>query len=259
MKKHLPSAAIGLAVVAAVAFVAWAYTHRGESYAEDELIPAEAGKICIVPIGEVDESDLVFARDFVEASFGRETVTCEPLPLQDEYYYPGRGQYGANSLLRYLEANSPPGAYRAVGITEQDIFTGELNFLFGIARCPGKCAVVSTHRFDNYCDSPEQRMVRFAKLLQHETGHTFGLLHCRQRLCIMKFADGYKTMDDGRLSLCARCEKSLCAAAGVDAEERREKMEAVLKEYGLWEEAGGAEGLATPPAPANLAPEPAMP
>ena len=232
-------------VAAAVAFVFWVYTRRGQTYAAEEVLTDAVGKICIVPIGEVAESDLAFARDFVEASFGRETVISEPLPLQDEYYYPTRGQYGANGLLRYVEANAPRGAYRAVAITAQDIFTGDLNFLFGIGRCPGKCAVVSTYRF--------------GKLLVHETGHTFGLLHCRQPLCIMKFAEGYQTMDGTRVAMCTRCERSLCSVTALDAGERCGKIETVLKKYGLWDEAGGAEGIEPPPAPANLAPEALMP
>jgi len=217
------------------------------------------GKICVVPVGEVAESDLAFARDVVEASFGRETLVCEPLPLQDEYYYPARGQYGANGFLRYVEVNAPRGAYRAVGITARDIFAGDLNFLFGIGRCPGKCAVVSTYRFGFYCATPERRMVRFAKLLVHETGHTFGLLHCRQPPCVMRFADGYETLDDTRLAMCARCERSLCAVTALDAGERRKNLDGVFTKYGLWEEAGGAEGLEPPPAPADLTPAKSLP
>lgn len=258
-KKHVPSAVICLVVAGAAAFVFWVHTRRVRPHASEEVVPAAAGKICVMPIGEVAESDLAFARDVVEASFGRETLVCEPLPLQDAYYYPERGQYGANGFLRYVEANAPRGAYRAVAITGRDVFTGDLNFLFGIGRCPGKCAVVSTYRFGFYCAGPEQRMVRFAKLLVHEAGHTFGLLHCRQPLCIMKFAEGYETMDGTRLAMCARCERSLCAVTALDADERRKNIEDVLKEYGLWEEAGGADGLAPPPAPADLAPDKLLP
>jgi archaemetzincin len=102
-------------------------------------------------------------------------------------------------------------------------------------------------------------MVRFAKLIVHEAGHTFGLLHCRQRLCIMKFAEGYETLDGTKLAMCARCERSLCAVTALDADERRKNLEEVLKEHGLWEEVGGAEGLAPPPAPADLTPEKSLP
>lgn len=235
------------------------HTRRVRTQSTEEVAFPAVGKIYVVPIGEVAESDLAFARDVVEASFGRETLVCEPLPLQDAYYYPERGQYAANGFLRYVEANAPRGAYRTVAITAQDIFAADLNFLFGMGRCPGKCAVVSTYRFGFYCATPERRMVRFAKLIVHEAGHTFGLLHCRQRLCIMKFAEGYETLDGTKLAMCGRCERSLCAVTALDADERRKDLEEVLKEHGLWEEVGGAEGLAPPPAPADLTPEKSLP
>lgn len=259
VKKHLPTALICLVVAAAAAFVLSVHVRRVETRLEGESVSPAAGKICVMPIGDVAERDVAFARDVVEASFGRETLIAEPLPLQAAYYYPERGQYGANGFLRYVEANAPRGAYRVLGVTAQDIFAGDLNFLFGMGRCPGKCAVVSTYRFGFYCDTPEQRMVRFAKLVVHELGHTFGLLHCRQPLCIMKFAVGYETLDGTRLAMCARCERNLCAVTALDAAERRAKLEEVMKEYGLWEEVGGAQGLTPPPAPADPSPEKLLP
>jgi hypothetical protein len=45
----------------------------------------------------------------------------------------------------------------------------------------------------------------------------------------------------------------------LDADERRKNLEKVLKEYGLWEEVGGAEGLAPAPAPADLTPDKLLP
>jgi len=246
-------------VAAAAAFVLYVYLRPAAAPTVEEGFFAPAGKICVVPIGEVAPGDLAFVSEVVAASFGREVVVCEALPVQESYYHPERGQYGANGFLRYVEANAPRGAYRVVGVTAQDVFAGDLNFLFGIGRCPGKCAVVSTYRLGFYCDTPERRMVRLAKLTVHESGHAFGLLHCRQPLCIMKFAEGYAALDRVRLATCARCERNLCATAALDAEERRRELERVLREHGLWEDLGGAAGLAPPPAPADLSPEKLLP
>jgi archaemetzincin len=217
-------------------------------------VPLER-KVYVVPIGDVPEADLAFARRVLAASLGREAVVAEPLPLPKAQYYPDRGQYGAAGLLRYLEANAPAEAYRTVGITAQDIFTGELNFLFGIARCPGGAAVISTYRMGLYCDSSQQRLVRLVKLMIHELGHTFGLMHCRQPRCAMKFAIGYEALDRTSVALCERCEEEFCRLGGIDAAARRAELEAVLEAYGLLEEAGGKEGLEPPAAPADLSPE----
>lgn len=253
-KKSFP--VIGVSVVAAVAaaFVIWISGHGGEDEAGDGGSTLE-GKICVVPIGDVPEEDAAFACDVLAAHLGREAVVFEPLPLQESYYYSERDQYGAAGFLGYVEANAPAEAFRAVGLTARDITIPQLNFLFGMGRCPGKCAVISTHRLDYYCESRAQRHVRFAKLIIHELGHTFGLLHCRQPLCAMKFADGYATLDYTRVALCERCEARLCKMAALDARERREDIGGVAKKYGLWAEAGGLEGMTPPPAPADLSPE----
>jgi archaemetzincin len=243
-------------VAAVAAFVLWASLREDDvSTPPESYSPPAERKIYVVPLGDVPEGDVAFACRVLEASLGREAVVAKPLSLQEAYYYPGRGQYGAAGLLGYLEANAPPEAYRVVGVTAQDIFTGDLNFLFGMARCPGGAAVTSTHRMGFYCDSSQRRLVRFAKLIVHESGHTFGLMHCRQPRCAMKYAIGFKTLDRTRIALCERCEGNLCWLGATDAAARRAKIEAVITAYGLLEEAGGPDGLEPPAAPADLSPE----
>jgi len=209
----------------------------------------------LIPIGDVPRADLEFAADVLRANFGRDVVLAEPLPLQAEYYYEGRDQYGAAGFLRYVEANSPREAFRVVGLTAVDITIRDLNFLFGMGRCPGRCAVMSTYRLGFYCPNAYRGRSRFAKLIVHEMGHTFGLLHCRRRDCVMKFAEGYVAVDFQRLAMCERCEKYFCNVAAVDREARRARLEAVAKKYGFWREMGEAAALTPPPAPADLTPE----
>jgi archaemetzincin len=250
----LPSIGLSVALAAAAAFVI--FVQRGGDGEEEgnDVSPVE-GRICVMPIGDVPAEDVAFACDVLAAHLGRETVIYEPLPLQDSYYYPERDQYSAAGFLAYVEANAPAEAYRAVGLTAEDVTIPELNFLFGMGRCPGKCAVLSTYRLDYYCESSAQRRVRFAKLIVHELGHTYGLFHCRQPLCGMKFANDYATLDHSRLAFCERCEERMCRVGKIDPEERRAALVEVIKKYGLWTEAGGLEGMTPPPAPADLSPE----
>jgi len=238
----------------AAAFVIWV-SGGAEEGGEDNAGSPFEGKICVMPIGDVPEDDVTFACDVLAADLGREVVVTEPLPLQDSYYYAARDQYSAAGFLAYVEANAPDGAFRAVGLTAQDITIPQLNFLFGMGRCPGKAAVMSTYRLDFYCESSVQRRARFAKLLVHELGHTFGLLHCRQPLCGMDFAEGYASLDYSRIAFCERCEANLCELADLDAEERRKDLEEVVKKYGLWTELGGQVGMTPPPEPADLSPD----
>ncbi|UCH79388.1 MAG: hypothetical protein JSU81_05405 [Candidatus Coatesbacteria bacterium] len=255
MKRYLPFIAITLLAAVSAAFVIWAHLSRPEVFTSPGGSSAVAGKVCLIPIGEVPKADVAFAAAVLEADFGRDVVIADSLPLQEEYYYEERDQYSAAGFLKYVEANAPREAYRVVGLTAADITIRDLNFLFGMGRCPGRCAVMSTYRLGFYCSTEYRRRLRFAKLTVHEMGHTFGLLHCRRRTCIMKFAEGYVAVDFQRLAMCERCEEHFCGVAAVDREARRARLEAMLKKYGLWQEVGEAAGLTPPPAPADLTPE----
>gem|GEM_PF-374014 len=243
---------VSVGALAAAAFVLVIVTrHQNDEPAYEHPDEQVTQPIYVIPIGDAGESDVAFARDVVEASFGRDTVVWRALPMQDEYYYAERDQYGASSLLRYLEANAPGDAYRAVGLTDVDIFMEGRNYVIGVARCPGRCAIVSTHRMGTGGVSEKRRLARIGKLLLHETGHTFGAHHCRQPMCAMDYAESVEALDGQRLAYCERCEKLICAAGGIVASERLEKLAAVAEKYGLTEELG-ADGLVPPPAPENL-------
>jgi archaemetzincin len=250
VKTGLFYAAIGVFAAASVLFVVFAHL-RGGGPVDDYIEDKAPRPIYVIPIGEVPANDIAFVRDVIEASFGLETVAGDPLPVQDEYYYAERDQYGASSLLRYLEANAPDDAYRAVGVTAVDIFVKNRNFLIGVARCPGRCAVVSTYRMGVGGVSDERRLARLGKLLMHETGHTYGLHHCRQPLCAMDYAESVASLDGQRFAYCERCEKMICAVGDILPSERREKLAAVAEKYGLSEEIG-SDGFIPPPAPENM-------
>lgn len=254
MRRLIPSIGISVALAAVAGFVIF-IQRGGESEEGGNDVSSVEGKICVMPIGDVPEKDVAFACDVLAAHIGRETVVYEPLPLQDSYYYRERDQYSAAGLLAYVEANAPDEAYRAVGLTAVDVTIPELNFLFGMGRCPGKSAVLSTFRIGYYGTGDVQRRVRFVKLIVHELGHTYGLFHCRQPLCGMKFANDYPTLDYSRVALCERCEERMCGVGKIDAAERRAALEEVVKKHGLWSEAGGLEGMTPPPEPADLSPE----
>jgi archaemetzincin len=251
VKTGLFYVAIGVLAGASVLFVVFAHLQSGEP-ADDYIDDRTPRQIYVIPLGDVPKRDVAFARDVIEASFGRETVPGDGLPMQNEYYYPERDQYGASSLLKYLEANAPDDAYRAVCLTNVDVFMEGRNYVIGVARCPGRCAVVSTHRMGAGGVSDERRLARLGKLLMHETGHTYGLHHCRQPLCAMDYAESVASLDGQRFAYCERCEKMICAVGEVPASERREKLAEVVEKYGLTEEVGGSDELAPPPAPENL-------
>jgi archaemetzincin len=69
-------------------------------------------------------------------------------------------------------------------------------------------AVVSTARLA--AANPDGRLAeRLAKEAVHELGHTFGLLHCETRGCVMSRSAGLRDVDAKRPGLCADCRVRL--------------------------------------------------
>lgn len=56
---------------------------------------------------------------------------------------------------------------------------------------------------------------RVRRVVNHELGHTFGLLHCDHAGCLMRDVGGsIKTVDDGTGEFCARCAGRIRQALG---------------------------------------------
>jgi archaemetzincin len=75
---------------------------------------------------------------------------------------------------------------------------GELN---------GRCALVSIYRLK----TPDERLLfeRTFKELNHELGHTFGLLHCNSPHCVMNFSNSVLEVDQKSKFFCEKCQKKL--------------------------------------------------
>ncbi len=131
----------------------------------------------------------------------------------EKFYDPKRGQYLSTGVLKELLRALPQDAMKAVGIVPFDIFIPVLTFVFGEAQLNGKVAVVSTARLDqSFYGLPANRPLlqrRLIKEINHELGHTFGLLHCRQRSCVMSFANSVVDVDRKSSAFCGECRDAL--------------------------------------------------
>jgi archaemetzincin len=135
------------------------------------------------------------------------------LPLDQSSYDPKRKQYHSTSLLKEFLRNFPPDALKAIGIVPFDLFIPILTFVFGEAQLDGKVAIVSTARLGQafYGLPSNQRLLdrRLIKEIKHELGHTFGLLHCAERSCIMSLAANISDVDLRGLTYCKACKAML--------------------------------------------------
>ena len=99
---------------------------------------------------------------------------------------------------------------RLLGVAAFDLYVPGMNFVFGEARCPGRVAVISTHRLKplppNELPLLNDRVVKEAV---HEIGHTLGLRHCPDELCVMHFSEWLGNTDRKAASFCMNCKSDL--------------------------------------------------
>lgn len=93
-----------------------------------------------------------------------------------------------------------------IGLTANDLFYRDLNFVFGLASFATKSCIVSWYRLKQ----PEERFFeRLVKECFHELGHVFGLMHCQNRHCVMSFSNSLGDVDGKKAEYCAGCAKQI--------------------------------------------------
>lgn len=132
----------------------------------------------------------------------------------------GRNQYHADTFLRELSRVAGSEGALTLFITREDIYSGNLNFVFGLAG--RRDCIVSTARLDprfygEVSDMEGARALfgeRLAKEAIHEIGHTMGLPHCEDRKCVMVYSNSIQDVDFKGSSFCEGCKKVIKSLLG---------------------------------------------
>ena len=155
-----------------------------------------------------DHGVLDFVRADAEAAFSLPIRLWSGRERPDDAFDPKRQQHSSTRILRWLLAQRPRHADKIVGITDVDLFIPILTFVYGEAQLDGAAAVVSTARLAGGNGARSANILlatRLAKECIHELGHTFGLIHCHQRGCVMGRSVTLAQVDAKDNTLCPDC------------------------------------------------------
>lgn len=171
------------------------------------------GRFLIVPVGGVDHGILAEIASALKEVFKRDSDIEDAVPVPEDAYDPKRRQYHSTLVLEHLKAPTKEGYERLLGVTEEDLYVPELNFVFGEADPSSGASVISLRRLrqEFYGLRPDQGLftLRAIKEAIHEIGHTYGLGHCPDPRCIMHFSNSLMDTDIKGPGLCPVCVRRL--------------------------------------------------
>ncbi len=130
-----------------------------------------------------------------------------------EFYDPKRRQYDGNKLLKEIDSISSSRILKKIGLFRVDLFIPILTYIFGQATFKGSTGIVSLYRLRNeqYGMKKDDAMLlnRFRKVIIHELGHTFGLIHCHIPTCVMRSSTYVEDIDQKNHNLCIKCRSEI--------------------------------------------------
>lgn len=130
-----------------------------------------------------------------------------PEPLLDMEFDERRKQYDASRILTRL-ISIPKTSDLIMYVMGEDIYAGNLNFVFGVALESYGVALLSTYHLKRNA-SWKLYEERTFKEAAHEIGHLLGLSHCLNHSCLMNFSNSIDEVDTKLPMLCKECMDKL--------------------------------------------------
>ncbi|MCS7112598.1 MAG: archaemetzincin family Zn-dependent metalloprotease [Candidatus Bathyarchaeota archaeon] len=170
--------------------------------------------IKIIPLGEVDIDLLSWLGRELRGIYDTDVfISVCGLEPPSTAYNVRRRQYLSTLILDSLRSTCKDRDTNVLLVTELDLYVPGLNFVFGQAESPGNYAIVSLHRLrpEFYGEETDSNLLaeRLLKEAVHELGHTYGLRHCLNPRCVMRFSNSILEVDAKSCRFCDTCRAEL--------------------------------------------------
>ncbi|MGD2087315.1 MAG: archaemetzincin [Candidatus Aminicenantes bacterium] len=169
-------------------------------------------RISILPLDEIIVPILDHIGNALQRTF---VYPCHILPCEDISPHASallhEGKYNSTALLLYILKKIPVGSLKILAVTHRDLYSPIFSYLYGEAQLKGTAALMSLYRLrPEFYHSPAERdlfLSRCEKQAIHEIGHTFGLVHCKDKNCVMYPSSNLGDTDVKSNSLCPLCTR----------------------------------------------------
>ena len=165
----------------------------------------------------------------------RETVDVNSIGVESREEL-GLIQFDACQIINKMHQIAPLDRFAMIGVTSEDIYSRDLNFVFGLANVYSKSGIFSFARYTQefYSLPPDNDLViiRAVKVMLHEMCHMFGLLHCIYFKCLMNGSNHIGETDAQPIYLCPVCLRKLHLCLNFNPIDRYKALAVSCKELG---------------------------
>ncbi len=165
--------------------------------------------IGLIDMGHTPDTVLRVVAANVQTMFEVRVDTLAPMSIPEDALQLHRGQYDAGLILKHLSRLSFSGHPRILAITDVDLCSPVLTYVFGEAQMGAKSAIVSDFRLRESGDGARAPSAvyyeRIVKVALHEIAHTLSLYHCETPGCLMQMSPGTGDLDKLNIYFCDRC------------------------------------------------------
>ncbi len=163
-------------------------------------------QLTISYFGKVEPNIIEYVRKNLRAKLKIPVLLGYEMRPPESSFNRFRNQYEAEIILNEAEKNFDD---KVLIITDKDIYTAGLNYIFGLAKTKSKAAIVSTFRLTPQNNDKELLKERLLKESLHEFGHVLGLQHCKEKGCIMNASNNIRDIDNKPIDFCHMCQITL--------------------------------------------------
>lgn len=176
------------------------------------MLPGQRG-IFFISCGQFEKEFLEKLAAHIKTVFELPVMTVDNYIELADFYDQTRRQYDGNRLLKYISSTESEKNIKTVGLFHVDLFIPILTFIFGQAVFKGTAAIASVYRLKNELygipRNEDLLFERFMKVVTHELGHTFGLIHCHVPVCVMRSSTYVEDIDQKKHTFCPKCQEEM--------------------------------------------------
>ncbi len=169
--------------------------------------------ICIVSIGNPDEIAIDTVLKNFPVYFNFNVKKFGEMEIPRISFNQRRGQFNSSIILEHIAKLKKNNCDFILAITDVDLYTDNLNFVFGEANPRYGVCIISTFRLkpEFYGRKPDLKIYtkRILTKAVHEIGHLLNLGHCSNPKCVMFFSNSIIDTDRKNFLFCEKCDEKI--------------------------------------------------